>query len=148
GGRLFWIQGGYTTSGRYTYSTQLADGSNYIRAAVKVVTDAYHGDTRFYLVDDEDAIVRTLGRIGPGLLRPLAEMPAGLRSRLRYPQDIFTVQAMMFATYHMQNPAVFYNKEDQWEVPSIDSREQAVRMEPYYTIMKLPGERDAEFIQM
>jgi uncharacterized membrane protein (UPF0182 family) len=67
---------------------------------------------------------------------------------LRYPQDIFSVQAAMFATYHMQNPAVFYNKEDQWEVPSIDSREQAIRMEPYYTIMKLPGQGDAEFIQM
>ena len=75
-------------------------------------------------------------------------MPALLRQRLRYPQDIFAVQASMFATYHMQGPAVFYNKEDQWEVPSIDIRDQPVRMEPYYTIMKLPGEKGAEFIQM
>src|SRR5690606_7625393 len=112
-GRLFWIQDAYTTSGRYPYSTQLSDGTNYIRAAVKVVIDAYHGHTRFYLVDEDDPIARTLDRIFPGLLRPLDEMPAGLRSRLRYPQDIFAVQATMFATYHMQNPAVFYNKEDQ-----------------------------------
>ena len=75
-------------------------------------------------------------------------MPASLRQRLRYPQDIFAVQASMFATYHMQGPAVFYNKEDQWEVPSIDIGDQPVRMEPYYTIMKLPGEKGAEFIQM
>jgi uncharacterized membrane protein (UPF0182 family) len=147
-GRLFWIQDAYTTSSRYPYSTPLADGTNYIRASVKVVIDAYHGHTRFYLVDQADPMAQTLARIFPGLLRPLDEMPVGLRQRLRYPQDIFSVQAAMFATYHMQNPAVFYNKEDQWEVPSIDSREQAIRMEPYYTIMKLPGEGDAEFIQM
>ena len=147
-GRLFWIQDAYTTSSRYPYSTALADGTNYIRASVKVVIDAYHGHTRFYLVDTADPIAQTLGRIFPGLLRPLDEMPAGLRERLRYPQDIFSVQAAMFATYHMQNAAVFYNKEDQWEVPAIDSRDQAIRMEPYYTIMKLPGEEGAEFIQM
>lgn len=147
-GRLFWIQDAYTTSGRYPYATALADGTNYIRASVKVVIDAYHGHTYFYLVDAEDPIARTLARIFPDLLRPLDDMPEGLRRRLRYPQDIFSVQASMFATYHMQNPAVFYNKEDQWEVPSIDAREQAVRMEPYYTIMKLPGEQGPEFIQM
>jgi uncharacterized protein len=147
-GRLFWIQDAYTTSTRYPYATALPGGTNYIRASIKVVIDAYHGHTRFYMVDREDPIVQTLARIFPGLFLPLDDMPAGLRARLRYPQDIFNVQASMFATYHMQNPAVFYNKEDQWEVPSIDMGQQAMRMEPYYTIMKLPGEPDAEFIQM
>jgi uncharacterized membrane protein (UPF0182 family) len=156
-GRLYWIQDAYTTSSRYPYSTAIASNANatmsngavnYIRNSIKVVIDAYHGDTHFYLVDPDDPIAQTYGRIFPGLLRPLAEMPASLRQRLRYPQDIFAVQASLFATYHMQSPAVFYNKEDQWEVPSIDIDEQPVRMEPYYTIMKLPGERGAEFIQM
>ena len=156
-GRLFWIQDAYTTSSRYPYSSAIANGTNssitnagtnYIRNAIKVVIDAYHGHVRFYLVDPNDPIAQTYARIFPGLLRPLAEMPASLRQRLRYPQDIFAVQASLFATYHMQNPAVFYNKEDQWEVPSIDIRDQPVRMEPYYTIMKLPGEKGAEFIQM
>jgi len=156
-GRLYWIQDAYTTSNRYPYSGTVAGGTNssfsngsinYIRNSIKVVIDAYHGTTSFYLVDPSDPIAQTYGRIFPGLLRPLAEMPASLRQRLRYPQDIFAVQASMFATYHMQGPAVFYNKEDQWEVPSIDIGEQPVRMEPYYTIMKLPGERGAEFIQM
>ncbi|HTV01322.1 MAG TPA: UPF0182 family protein, partial [Luteitalea sp.] len=156
-GRLFWIQDAYTTSSRYPYSTAVASGANaslanggvnYIRNSIKVVIDAYHGDTQFYLVDPTDPIAQTYGRIFPGLLRPLTEMPASLRQRLRYPQDIFAVQASLFATYHMQSPAVFYNKEDQWEVPSIDIEDQPVRMEPYYTIMKLPGERGAEFIQM
>ncbi len=156
-GRLYWIQDAYTTSSRYPYSTSIASatnasigssGVNYIRNSIKVVIDAYHGHTRFYLVDPADPLAQTYARIFPGLLRPLEEMPASLRQRLRYPQDIFAVQATLFATYHMQNPAVFYNKEDQWEVPSIDIGDQPVRMEPYYTIMKLPGADGAEFIQM
>ena len=111
--------------------------------------DAYHGHTLFYLVDSKDPVAATLGRAFPGLFRPLAEMPEGLRTRLRYPKGIFAVQAAVFATYHMTNPAVFYNKEDQWEVPAIDdSAGQPLAMQPYYTIMKLPGESSAEFIQM
>ncbi len=81
-------------------------------------------------------------------MRPLAEMPAGLRRHVRYPEGIFNLQANVYSTYHMTNPAVFYNKEDQWEVPAIDRGGDTVRMEPYYTIMKVPGEGAAEFIQM
>ena len=148
-GRLFWVLDAYTTSTHYPYSTPLASGINYIRNAVKVVIDAYHGHTLFYLVDSKDPVAATLGRAFPGLFRPLAEMPEGLRTRLRYPKAIFAVQASVFATYHMTNPAVFYNKEDQWEVPAIDdSAGQPLAMQPYYTIMKLPGEESAEFIQM
>lgn len=156
-GRLFWIQDAYTTSNRYPYSSAVTGGVNssiannsinYIRNSIKVVIDAYNGTTKFYLVDPTDPIAQTYGRIFPGLLEPLEAMPASLRQRLRYPQDIFALQAAMFATYHMQSPAVFYNKEDQWEVPAIDIGDQPVRMEPYYTIMKLPGEQGAEFIQM
>ena len=68
---------------------------------------------------------------------------------MRYPEDIFAIQAQVFATYHMTQPAVFYNREDQWEIP-VDRRRAATRgpMQPYYTIMRLPGETDAEFIQM
>jgi uncharacterized membrane protein (UPF0182 family) len=148
-GRLFWIQDAYTTSRQYPYSTPTVGGINYIRNSVKVVVDAYHGHTRFYLVDPADPVARTLARIFPGLLRPLADMPDGLRTRLRYPQGIFQIQVAMYSTYHMTNPAVFYNKEDQWDVPSIDGTSQRPsRMLPYYTIMKLPGEEGAEFIQM
>lgn len=149
GGRLYWVQDAYTVSDRYPYSAHAGGGINYIRNAVKAVVDAYDGTTRFYVVDDRDPIARTLAKIFPDLLRPLAEMPDDLDTRLRYPQGIFDLQAQMFSTYHMTNPAVFYNKEDQWEVPSLDQAGgQALRMRPWYTIMKLPGERDAEFIQM
>ena len=93
-------------------------------------------------------IVQTLSAIFPDLFRPLAEMPEDMRTRLRYPERIFKLQTEMYATYHMTNPAVFYNKEDQWDIPSIGSEPRPQPMQPYYTIMKLPGEEAAEFIQM
>ena len=146
-GRLIWVQDAYTTSARYPYASSLS-GVNYIRNAVKVTIDAYHGTTRFHLLDVNDPIAATIGRVFPSLFTPLSEMPDDLRSRLRYPQLIFSMQAAMFATFHMTNPAVFYNREDQWEIPAFDVGGQSVRMEPYYTIMKLPGESGPEYIQM
>jgi hypothetical protein len=148
GGRLIWVQDAYTTSTQYPYSTALGSGINYIRNSVKVTIDAYHGTTTFYVIDDEDPIAATLSRIFPGMLRPIAEMPEDLRTRLRYPQAIFGLQASMFSIFHMTNPAIFYNKEDQWEIPTIDGGSQTTRMEPYRAIMKLPGEQGAEYIQM
>jgi uncharacterized membrane protein (UPF0182 family) len=146
-GRLIWIQDAYTTSDRYPYASSTGR-INYIRNAVKVTIDAYHGTTTFHLLDTADPIAATIGRVFPSLFKPLADMPEDLRSRLRYPQTIFAMQATMFTTFHMTNPSVFYNREDQWEVPSFDVAGKAERMEPYYTIMRLPGERDPEFIQM
>lgn len=152
-GRLFWVQDAYTTSNRYPYATATnasTRGVNYIRNSIKVVIDTYHGTTTFYRVDEKDPVAATIDRAFPGLLRPFSEMPEGLRTRLRYPQLIFAIQANMFSTYHMGNPAVFYNKEDQWEVPTVGvgNQSQQQRMEPYYSIMRLPGEQQAEFIQM
>ncbi len=147
GGRIFWIQDAYTTTDRYPYATA-AGGVNYIRNSVKVVVDAYQGTVQFYLSEPSDPIVQTIARIFPTLLRPLSEMPEDLRHHVRYPEGIFQMQSSVYATYHMTNPAVFYNKEDQWEVPAVDSSGETRRMEPYYAMMKLPGENDAEFIQM
>jgi len=146
-GRIFWIQDAYTATDRYPYATA-AGGVNYIRNSVKIVMDAYHGTVQFYLADPNDPLVQTVAKIFPTLMRPLAEMPADLRQHVRYPEGIFQIQSSVYATYHMTNPAVFYNKEDQWEVPVVDSSGESRRMEPYYTMMKLPGETEAEFIQM
>ncbi len=148
-GRLVWIQDAYTTSNRYPYASPAGE-VNYIRNAVKVTIDAYHGTTVFHQLDPNDPVAQTIGKVFPALFRPLSDMPADLRNRLRYPQTIFAIQSAMFATFHMTNPAVFYNREDQWEVPSFEVDGQAQRMEPYYTIMKLPGEKAAapEYIQM
>ncbi|HEX2339141.1 MAG TPA: UPF0182 family protein [Vicinamibacterales bacterium] len=147
-GRLFWICDAYTMTGLYPYSTPARPGLNYIRNSVKVVVDAYDGTTTYYLADGQDPLVQTLARVFPTLFRPIAEMPAVLRRHVRYPEDIFAIQTAVFSTFHMTNPGVFYNKEDQWEVPAIESEGNPVLMQPYYTIMKLPGEKRAEFIQM
>jgi uncharacterized membrane protein (UPF0182 family) len=152
-GRLFWIQDAYTTTSRYPYATPITVNRqlgeiNYIRNSVKIVTDAYNGTVTFYVAEPEDPLVQTVGRIFPGMMKPLATMPAHLRVHVRYPEDIFEIQSQMFTIYHMTNPQVFYNKEDQWQVPQIETGQGSVPMQPYYTVMKLPGEARSEFIQM
>ena len=147
-GRLFWMQDAYTVSRHYPYSTPAVAGVNYIRNSVKITVDAFHGTIAFYLIDESDPVARTMRQAFPTLFRPLAEMPEDMRTRMRYPEGIFAIQAAMYATYHMTNPAVFYNKEDLWEVPTIDAQPQPRLMQPYYTMMRLPGEEAPEFIQM
>ena len=146
-GRLFWLYDAYTASNFYPYATP-SGPVNYIRNSVKFVIDAYNGTTTAYLADPGDPIAATYARIFPNTFKPLAEMPASLRSHVRYPEDIFALQAQVYATYHMTQAAVFYNREDQWEVPSVDDGGESRAMQPYYTIMRLPGESEAEFIQM
>jgi uncharacterized membrane protein (UPF0182 family) len=151
-GRLFWIQDAYTTTANYPYSAPTifrGQTINYIRNSVKIVIDAYHGSTSFYLADPADAVAQTLAKIFPGMLRPIAEMPPDLRTHVRYPEDIFNIQAGVFQVYHMTNPTVFYNKEDQWQVPVLEKGDRAQEaMQPYYTMMRLPGSDQTEFIQM
>jgi uncharacterized membrane protein (UPF0182 family) len=146
-GRLYWLFDAYTTSNRYPYSTP-AGRVNYIRNSVKFVIDAYNGTTTAYLADENDPIAATFARAFPDTFKPLAEMPASIREHVRYPEDIFAIQAQVYSTYHMTQPGVYYNREDQWEIPSVDEGAERNVMQPYYTIMRLPGEKEAEFIQM
>jgi len=145
-GRLVWMIDGYTASDRYPYSQPVRDLGNYIRNSVKATVDAYHGTVTFYLADPADPIIRTYARAFPGLFKPLGDMPADLQRHIRYPEDLFSIQAKMYATYHMEDPQVFYNKEDLWAIPrrTVEGRDR--EMEPYYTIMRLPGEKKEEFI--
>jgi hypothetical protein len=145
-GRLMWMLDGYTTTDRYPYSDPVQGMGNYIRNAVKVTVDAFHGTVTFYIADDTDPLVRAWSGAFPGLLRPLAEMPADLQKHIRYPEDFFAIQARKYTTYHMLDPQVFYNKEDLWAVPrrTVDGRDR--EMEPYYTIMRVPGESKEEFV--
>jgi uncharacterized membrane protein (UPF0182 family) len=150
-GRLYWIQDAYTRTGEYPYSAPVVRQSgsfNYIRNSVKVVVDAYHGSVTFYLADPTDPLARTIQRVFPGLFTPMAEMPAALKQHVRYPEEIFQYQAWVFQNYHMTNPQIFYAKEDQWQVPQLEIERTSVPMQPYYTIMRLPGEKQPEFIQM
>jgi uncharacterized membrane protein (UPF0182 family) len=145
-GRLFWIIDAYTTTDRYPYSQPTREVGNYIRNSVKAVIDTYNGGVNFYVSDPQDPIVGAYSRGFPGLFKPMDSMPEDLRLHIRYPQDLFEIQARVYATYHMQDPQVFYNKEDLLSIPrrTVDGREQ--EMEPYYTIMRLPGEQKEEFV--
>lgn len=129
----------------YPYS-EMHNGRNYIRNSVKVVVDAYQGDIAFYVSDPSDPLIRTYGKIFPGLYRPLSQMPEGLRSHLRYPVDLFRTQASVYALYHISDPRVFYNREDEWAIPFEKYSSSSRQMEPYYAIMRLPGEAQEEFV--
>jgi uncharacterized membrane protein (UPF0182 family) len=146
-GQLFWILDGYTTSERFPYSEPVRrQGPNYIRNPVKVVVDAYHGSVDYYLSDAADPIMQSYAKIFPGLVKPIEQMPADLRAHIRYPQDMFSIQAHVYATYHVQDPQVFFNKEDILSIPRQRADGRESDMEPYYTIMRLPGESKEEFV--
>jgi len=148
-GRLLWLQDAYTTSDALPYSERTQHGSiNYIRNSVKVVMDAYDGTLVFYVTDPNDPIVRTYQRIFPTLFQPFDRMPAAVREHIRYPEDLFILQASVYGTYHMTDPEVFYNKEDLWSFPQENYGGETVTMQPYYTIMRLPGESREEQILM
>ena len=147
-GRLLWIQDGYTTSDRYPYSTATRGVGNYIRNSVKMVLDAYHGKVEIYVADPQDPIIKVYQKIFPGMFRPISEMSQDLQKHLRYPEDIFRVQTYIYSVYHMTSPQIFYNKEDLWQIPVIAGGGSENPMSPYYTIMRLPQEKQEEFILM
>ena len=151
-GRLVWIQDAYTTSRWFPYSKQTENGTaNYIRNSVKVTLDAYDGTVTFYISDPSDPIVQTYARIFPEMFRPFAEMPKDLHKHVRYPEDLFALQADINRSYHMDAPEVFYNREDLWEFPrqpaGVDDTGHS-KMEPYFINIRLPGEKNTEFVLM
>ena len=141
-GKLKWIIDAYTHSSRLPYSKPLKGGINYMRNSVKAVIDAYDGSVDFYISDPDDVLLKVYARIFPALFKPMASMPDGLKAHVRYSHQFLQIQAAMFSTYHMTDPKVFYNKENLWEIPVLGEKQ----MEPYYTIMKLPGEKKEEYI--
>ncbi|MGH7541203.1 MAG: UPF0182 family protein, partial [Gemmatimonadota bacterium] len=145
-GRVRWIQDAYTVTNRYPYATRWDGLFNYIRNSVKAVVDAYDGSVDFYVFEPGDPLVRTYAAIFPGLFQPREEMPESLRAHVRVPLDLFTVQTQMLLEYHMQDPVVFYNKEDQWDVPLQTSFGVPAPLRPYYIVARLPGEEEEEFL--
>ena len=145
-GKLYWIVEGYTTTDRYPYSQPVRGVGNYIRNSVKAVVDAYHGDVTFYLVEPDEPIARTYAKIYPSLFQPLEAMPESIRAHLRVPETYFKILAQVLTIYHMQDPVVFYNREDAWSIPQEIYGERPTTMEPYYVITQLPGEERPEFI--
>jgi len=152
-GRIVWLYDAYTWSDRFPYSTPGWDadpvwGLNYIRNSVKVAIDAYSGKTVFYVVDPSDPLIQTYQSIFPDLFTPGSEMSASLREHWRYPEQLFLIQAKLYAAYHMQDPRVFYNQEDLWQTPTEVREAGETLMSPYYVIMRLPGEEEPEFMMI
>ncbi|MEG2757357.1 MAG: UPF0182 family protein [Anaerovoracaceae bacterium] len=147
-GQLFWMIDAYTTSTRYPYSEPYSTDSqtNYIRNSIKVVINAYNGATDFYLVDDKDPIANTYKEIYPDLFKDFKEMPESLRAHVRYPNAMFDIQAKVYKRYHMNDVKVFYQNEDLWDIADEIYGTKETEMQPNYYIMKLPGEKDAEFV--
>src|SRR5450631_1932761 len=150
-GRIYWLMDAFTTSDSYPYARRFTlggDSINYIRNSVKILIDAYTGQTTFYVFDSHDPVIAAYRAVFPGLFTDAAAMPAAVRKHVRYPELLLNVQAAVYGLYHMTNPDVFYNREDLWsvatEVGMPDQRQKV--MEPNFVLMTLPGERSTEFI--
>jgi uncharacterized protein len=143
---LYWMVDAYTTSDRYPYSDPGSEGINYIRNSVKIVIDAYNGTVNFYVADPRDPIIATWQKIFPQVFQPLSAMPTSLRSHIRYPVDIFKIQSQRLLIYHMTDTQVFYNREDQWQIPNEIYGSEARPVEPYYLITSFPNVAFEEFI--
>jgi uncharacterized membrane protein (UPF0182 family) len=158
-GKLTWIQDCYTSSDVYPYSAptewtdDLGPGGtlNYIRNSVKVSVDAYTGSLTLFVTDPTDPIIRSYERIFPGLFQPASAMPAALRSHLRFPEDLFSIQRRILADYHVTDPGVFYARADSWQLPQAQANVESgadnadTVLAPYYVMTRLPGEKHEEF---
>ena len=151
-GKLYWIQDAYTLSDHYPYSSPYMGGSqaglNYIRNSVKVVVDMYNGSVLFYVMDPNDPVLAAYRRAFPGVFLDLSQLSPDLKSHLRYPEDLFSIQADQYRTFHMTVPQVFYNREDLWVLPREEYAGEVGPMPPYYILMKLPGSDRLEYLLM
>lgn len=148
-GKLYWIIDAYTQSNKFPYSEPYdanRSSNNYIRNSVKVVIDAYNGTTDYYIVDETDAVAKTMQKIYPKLFKNMKEMPEGIRAHIRYPNTMFDIQAKVYQRYHMNDVKVFYQNEDMWAISNEIYGTEKKEMEPNYYILNLPGEKDAEFV--
>jgi uncharacterized protein len=152
GGKQYWIQDAYTVSDHFPYSTPPAaafqEGLNYIRNSVKVVVDMYDGTVEFYVMDPNDPVLAVYRSAFPGVFKDLNQLSPDLKAHLRYPQDLFSIQADQYRTFHMTDPQVYYNREDLWVLPQEQYAGKVAPMEPYYILMKLPGSDTLEYLLM
>jgi hypothetical protein len=174
-GRIKYVRDGYTTSNNYPYSQRIDFGDaarrteigsrgvatvgNYIRNSVKAVVDAYTGDVTLYAFDEQDPILKAWRKAFPSLFAPASDISPSLRAHLRYPEDLFSIQTWIYASYHIGNPDDFYSKEDFWALPDDRSGEirradttgglaaaTSVKARPYYLLTKLPKGSGPEFV--
>jgi len=151
-GKQYWIQDAYTVSDHFPYSSPHAEASdhglNYIRNSVKVVVDMYDGTVRFYAMDPQDPILAVYRRAFPGVFQDLNQLSPDLKAHLRYPEDLFSIQADLYTSFHMTVPQVYYNREDLWVLPQENYAGKVAPIKPYYILMKLPGSDQLEYLLM
>jgi uncharacterized membrane protein (UPF0182 family) len=150
-GRVVWVVEGFTVSRRFPLSVSHAldvrSRANYVRNSVKITVDAVTGQTRLYMADASDPLLQGWDRAFPGLLRPLAELPEGLRAHLRYSRWLMEVQVQVLLRYHQESPAVFHAQRDPWAVPlEIPDASGAVRYRPEYALLSLPGSSEEGWV--
>lgn len=182
-GRIIWVVDLYTLSDHYPYSRPVSPdetlrltrssglpvaGFNYIRNSVKATVDAYDGTVHLYLVDPTDPVAQAWKATYPGLFTDPSQMPAGLQAHLRYPEDLFKIQSEVYRDYHMDDPAVFFRRDDAWDIPEDASTirrsapQDLLRGDvvsatgssityykktlPYYILMRLPGEDHNSYV--
>jgi hypothetical protein len=159
-GQITWILDGYTTTDMYPYSerTSLAGATyntfsagntggqiNYIRNSVKATVNAFTGKVTLYAWDPSDPILQTWEKIFPGTVQPRSAIPAALMAHFRYPEDLFDVQRSLLIRYHISNARTFYRGNDFWSVPTDPSNHNQTPQPPYYELMQVPGQSQAEF---
>ena len=153
-GKIWFMWDAYTVSDHYPYAERYGLGGsrmgsiNYIRNSVKVVINSYDGTVDFYVFEESDPVIRAYAKAFPGLFKSKEEMPQSLRAHIRYPEDLLKIQADIYATYHMNDPNVFYNKEDAWDIAQETDQGDTREILPYYVVITVPGEKRQEFIQM
>jgi uncharacterized protein len=177
-GQIDWVQDAYTTTDNYPYaenadSSVVNSGSglsgtfNYVRNSVKVLVNAYTGKMTFYVQDPNDPIIETWRKAFPSMFTSASKMSPELRTHLRYPEDLFAIQASMYGRYHITKANSFYSAADAWALspsPGSGSPNQAlqtlyttnaqgeqvstgqlVRMAPIYQEFQAPGQTQQSF---
>jgi uncharacterized protein len=144
---MYWVQDAYTVTDRIPYShDDSTTGQNYMRNSVKVVVNAYSGAVDFYVTQPDEPILNAYSAIFPSLFKPLSDMPQSLQSHLRYPEDLFRFQTDAYLRYHIEDARAFYQKEDQWDVPTEIFGGTDQRLRPYYVLARLPNSAQSEFM--
>ena len=161
-GRIVWIVDGYTLSANYPYSSIVSlrqaisdtttnaarvalDDVNYIRNSVKATVDAYDGSVTLYAWDETDPLLQAWQKVYPNTLKPVSEMSADLMSHVRYPSDLFKVQRAMLGTYHVDDAASFYARDNAWKTPNDPVSRSEVLQPPYYLTMQMPGQDEPTY---
>jgi uncharacterized membrane protein (UPF0182 family) len=149
GGRIYVVLNAYTSTMRYPYAAAY-NSANYMRNAAVVVMDAYSGETKFYVVDENEPMTRTWRKVYPSVFSPMAEMPAELREHLRYGEDLFNYQASALQRFHVTDVNTFFNNNEAWrrteETRGRGTEGNRVTSPARYTYAVLPGETDERFL--